>query len=51
MTTLRLSSYAANSRMSPHLHQNCLFTVVVRGGYQENIRSEDTEHGPGSMLF
>ena len=51
MTTLWLSSYAANSRMSPHLHQDCSFIVVVRGGYQETIRSEDTEHCPGSMLF
>ena len=51
MTTLWLSSYAANSRMSPHLHQDCSFIVVVRGGYQETIRSKDTEHCSGSMLF
>ncbi|WP_158822634.1 AraC family transcriptional regulator [Granulicella sp. S156] len=51
MTALRLSSYAANNRMSPHLHEDCTFTVVVRGDYQETIRSEDTEHCPGSMLF
>lgn len=51
MTTLRLSSYAANACMSPHLHEDCTFTVVLRGGYQESIRSADTEHCPGSMLF
>jgi AraC family transcriptional regulator len=49
--TLWLSSYAANSRMSPHLHQDCSFIVVVRGGYKETIRNKDTEHCPGSMLF
>ena len=46
MTALRLSSHAANSHMSPHLHRDCSFTVVVRGGYQETIRREDTEHLP-----
>jgi AraC family transcriptional regulator len=51
MSTLWLSMYAANSRMSPHLHEGCSFIVVVRGGYQETIRSKDTEHCPGSMLF
>jgi AraC family transcriptional regulator len=51
MTAFRLSSYAANSSMSPHLHEDCSFIVVIRGGYQETIRSEDTEHCPGSMLF
>jgi AraC family transcriptional regulator len=51
MTALRISSYAANSRMSPHLHEDCSFTVVIRGGYRESIRSEDTEHYPESMLF
>jgi hypothetical protein len=54
MTTLWLSSYAANGRLRPHLHQESSFTIVVRGGHQEtsrSIRSEDTEHWPGSMLF
>jgi len=54
MIKLWLSSYAVNGRMSPHLHQEPSFSIVVRGRYQEtirSIRSEDTEPWPRSMLF
>lgn len=47
----RLSSYAANSSMSPHTHESCSFTVVLKGTYQENIRNRAQDHRPGSMLF
>jgi hypothetical protein len=51
MTTLWLSSYAANGRLRPHLHQESSFTIVVRGGHQEPVGAfgvKTRSIGPGA---
>jgi AraC family transcriptional regulator len=50
MTAFRLSSYAANSSMSPHLHEDCSFIVVIRGGYQETIPQFGSS-GSSKLIF
>jgi AraC family transcriptional regulator len=48
---LRVTDYAANSAMRPHLHDEASIIVVLKGNYVERIAGSDADHTAGHILW
>lgn len=51
MQTLRVTDYAPQTGMAPHLHDEPSLIVVVGGAYLDRVQGAEVEHRPGRMIL